>query len=101
VRIVIEPRGHRQPSATCRLHPGRRFSDTLGHDVVLLATMLTLTVTAATLKALSINQELMKSSPLARSAVQALTPLLMARGFDVVKPIDVSERSEGGFTLTQ
>jgi hypothetical protein len=35
------------------------------------------------------------------SALKALTPLLVARGFDVVNPIDVSERSEGGFTLTQ
>jgi hypothetical protein len=63
--------------------------------------MLTLTVTSDTLKVLGITQELMSSSPLARSALKALTPLLVARGFDVAQPIRVSERSEGGFTLTQ
>jgi hypothetical protein len=63
--------------------------------------MLTLTVTSDTLKGLAINQDLMRSSPLARSALKALTPLLVARGFDVARPIEVSERSEGGFTLTQ
>jgi hypothetical protein len=63
--------------------------------------MLTLTVTPDTLKGLAINEELMRSSPLAGSALKALTPLLVARGFDIAQPIGVSERSEGGFTMTQ
>jgi hypothetical protein len=63
--------------------------------------MITLTVTSATLKELGISQELMKSSPLTASALKALSALLMARGFNVARPVGVGVLAGGGFKLTQ
>ena len=60
-----------------------------------------LTVTPATLKALSIKSGLLETSPLAGNELKALSALLVARGFDLERPVAVVALEGQGFLLTQ
>ena len=59
-----------------------------------------LTVTPATLKDLGIKSSLLETSPLTADAVAPLSALLVARGFDLARPIAVVGL-DSGFLLTQ
>jgi hypothetical protein len=60
-----------------------------------------LTVTPATLKDLGINSSLLETSPLTADALKPLSALLVARGFDLARPVAVVALEGRAFLLTQ